>query len=213
MSSSLSLLPPAMQTDPQLKALAALMGQRFDRLKVEIYDRLFIYNIESIEDDALLLNFAIQFRAEGVEMAETKEQKKKLIKNALQVRRLKGTKEAILKVFEGIGTGLKIEEWTEFNGEPYTFRVDLLEKTREISVATRLKFIKLINKYKNLRSHMEELRLAYGVTLPLSIFSAGSMGEVEATGRMIKAVEINNEIKAKIATVTAAAVTAVAGME
>lgn len=183
--SNLRLFPPNFRTDPVIKALSYAMDRQFERLKVDIYDHLFIYDIDAITDENLLLHFALQLRVEGFSIADSIQEKKELIKNALEVRRHKGTKYSILKVFEAINIDIIITEWPQYDGEPYNFKIDLMERTRQISVENRLKLIGLIEKYKNVRSHMEDITLCYLVKHPVEIYYCGNFTELYADSQMI----------------------------
>jgi P2-related tail formation protein len=73
----------------------------------------------------------------------------------------------------------EIKEWFEYGGEPYKFKVDLGAQDREITPELRDKLIQLINTYKNERSWLEEIILAY-LTSGYLQFATTQLAETES---------------------------------
>lgn len=52
--------------------------------------------------------------------------KRNVIKDAVRVHRLKGTKTAVSEALASLGMDGEISEWFEYGGEPHTFKIDVL---------------------------------------------------------------------------------------
>lgn len=79
------------------------------------------------------------------------------IRDSIQVHRRLGTKYAVEKALGAVYPGTKVEEWFEYGGDPYKFRVVIgateagITADRQAAVLDRVRF------YKNLRSHLEAI--------------------------------------------------------
>ncbi len=173
------LLPPSIAQSENIKALAEASDSVFQKLFAEVINAIILPRINEITDETLLDLLAWQFHIEGYELASSIEEKRNLIKSAIELHRYKGTKYAIKKVLESLNLEGKIEEWFQYNGEPYKFKVDLGIQDREITTELRDKLLQLINEYKNERSWLEEIILAYLSTGTIN-FAFGQTAEIEA---------------------------------
>jgi len=95
-----------------------------------------------------------QFHIEGWELARTIEDKRRLIKSAIELHKYKGTKYALLKVLEALDLEAQVKEWFEYGGEPYKFKVYVSSIPSE---ELWEKLIHLINEYKNERSWLDAI--------------------------------------------------------
>jgi len=178
MAKTIELFPPNLREDKNIQAFAEVIDRVFSRLTDEVLQKLFIYIIDN-QSEEILNWLAWQFHVEGWELANSIEEKRNLIKNAIELHRYKGTKWAILQVLKALNLSGEIKEWFEYGGEPYKFKVDLGVQDREITTELRDKLINLINEYKNERSWLEEIILAYLATGFIQ-FTTGQTAETEA---------------------------------
>ena len=131
---------------------------RFQDLDTEC---LLIYLFDNVEESALV-HLAEQFHITGNEgwaNCTTVKEKRELIKNAINLHKYKGTKYSLKRVLEILGIEGEIIEWFEYGGNPYYFKANLtgFDFTSENGLLDRL--IDLINEYKNVRSHLDSIRL------------------------------------------------------
>lgn len=148
-------LIPAGIRDESTKAFNELI----DRLGTIDLTPLLVYIIDNVDASALP-HLAEQFHVmgdEGWKLAESDNERRQLIKNAIELHRYKGTKYALKKVLEILNLRGEILEWFDYGGEPYKFkvRVDLL--TRGIDEETFNLLKGMILEYKNARSWLERL--------------------------------------------------------
>lgn len=148
---------------------------------------LLIYIIDNVHASALP-HLAWQFHIEGWELAETEEEKRALIKKAIELHRYKGTKWAVENAIKVLGIDAEVREWFEYGGQPYRFRVELGLNNRQITASLRDRLIAYIEAYKNERSWLEDIVLAY--LSSARVFSAaGSMAECYGSSEMLQKIE------------------------
>ena len=146
------LTPPSIR---ELQHLADTFDASFEELKNHIINVLIYPRIDEIENEKLLDLLAWQFHIEGYEQARTIQEKRNLIKNAIELHRYKGTPYAIKKAFQALGLDASLQEWFDYNGNPYKFKV--LVKSIIQDEDTYRKLIELINEYKNVRSWLDAI--------------------------------------------------------
>lgn len=82
--------------------------------------------------------------------------KRNLIKNAVKVHRTLGTRAAVDTTLYAIfGENCEIEEWFEYEGEPYTFRVEVDVSERGLGAGEHAAAMRSILLTKNARSWLE----------------------------------------------------------
>jgi len=148
------LTPPSIR---ELQHLVDTFDTSFEELKKHIVKVLIYPRIDEIEDDRVLDLLAWQFHIEGYDQAQTTQEKRNLIKNAIELHRYKGTPYAIKKVFQALGMDVDLQEWFDYNGDPYRFKVLVKSIIQDEETYSRL--IELINEYKNVRSWLDAIGL------------------------------------------------------
>lgn len=110
----------------------------------------------------------------------TETQKRTVIRNALFIKRYKGTYAAVESALSSLGYNIKIVEWFADSprADPATFRIDIYITDVGIDEPMYTEIESLINDAKNLRSHLSNIRLV-AKSEGLMIFAGvPSMGEV-----------------------------------
>lgn len=150
-TSILSLLPNFMKQDEEIKILMQVIQEELDKKNVKERN-MFIYgNFENL-NESILDELAYQWKVEGYQQTLTKVVKSNLVKTAYTVRRNKGTKYAVEKTVQDIHGDFEVQEWNEYNGSPYHFKIvgatsPSSDKLTEI--------YKVISQTKNERSYLE----------------------------------------------------------
>lgn len=117
-------------------------------------DLLLIYPaIDTLGED-LIDCLAVQLHVDEYDDTAALSVKRQQVKESLLLHRLKGTKYAVQKAVSTVYQSAKVEEWPEYSGEPYHFRVTgitaPMNETKTIN-----KLARLINAYKNTRSWLD----------------------------------------------------------
>jgi len=103
-------LPPPLASDERMATLVQLVWQQYAETDLS---PLLVYLIDVVREP-LLVHLADQFHVMGIEgwnLAETPEQQRRLIKDAIALHRLKGTPAALHELVERLGFGrISIQE-------------------------------------------------------------------------------------------------------
>ena len=102
---------------------------------------------------------AWQFSIDNWQESLSKEIKINLIKNAYWAHSKKGTKKAVEDCLKMLGYPITLQEWFEYNGNPYTYKVIISGEAFQETWITEL--IELIEKYKNCRSILETATIEF----------------------------------------------------
>ncbi len=104
----------------------------------------------------------------------SEEIKRRVIKNAFKIQQYKGTTGSMKDALNALGSGLQVDEWWQYGGEPYHFRIRISTGS-EITDLESL--VKVALSAKNERSVMDNL-----VVDIKSIAQAPKIGAVLKTG-------------------------------
>lgn len=184
-----NILADSISGVPHLAAFDAVAAARMSEIEI---DSLLVYIIDTVAASALPI-LAKQFDVEGFRgygLATTDEQRREIIKKAIELKRYMGTvwaiKQAMLAVgytnavlIEGIDTGDPDTDWARFKIETEIGDTIGVEGTSQSDLA------KLVREYKPARSFLEGIsyRIAISDTLDTLIdnlyltYESPSMGE------------------------------------
>ena len=149
-------LPPALKNDPDMMALAQTISAQLQTTAAEVRKNVIYARIDEL-DEATLDVLAYDLHVDWYDYSYPVEVKRRTIRDSIQVHRRLGTKYAVEKALGAVYPGTKVEEWFEYGGDPYKFRVVIgateagITADRQATVLDRVRF------YKNLRSHLEAI--------------------------------------------------------
>ncbi|SEI83320.1 phage tail protein, P2 protein I family [Azotobacter beijerinckii] len=110
---------------------------------------------------ALLPWLAWAWSVDAWDDAWSEQQKRDTVRQALPVQRIKGTLGAVRKAVSALGPEVRVQEW--FNqspaGAPYTFRLLVDLDQDSLTQAEQAGLLKVVESAKNLRSHLDTVRL------------------------------------------------------
>ena len=139
-------------------------------------------------DEKYLPFLAYAFKVDFWDKSLSVDDKRALIKQSLALHRYKGTIWAIEQVFEALKIKAVAEEWFNYGGEPYHFKIDLSLEDKEITPARANELTKYVGIYKNVRSVLDELILSYMQSQKVG-FASGGVGEVFINSQMLEGYE------------------------
>lgn len=143
-------LPSSIDAEP-ITSLAQVADVELGKINTDL---LLIYPAIDSLNEQLIDYLAVQMHVDEYDDTETLDVKRQQVKQSFLLHRLKGTKYAVQKAVSTVYQSAKVEEWPEYSGEPYHFRVTgitaPMNGTKNIN-----KLVRLINAYKNTRSWLD----------------------------------------------------------
>lgn len=118
----LKLQTQYMQQDKTTQGLCAALTPQFQELAEEVRLALIYARISEL-DEPLLDELAWQFRVDWYDSEADISVKRNIIKKAIIVHKTIGTAYAVEQVLSTVFEYAVIQEWWEYGGEPYHFRV------------------------------------------------------------------------------------------
>ena len=170
----LASLPQALQGDDSIVALAQAISSVLSG-RIQEIDHLRIYPAIDQLDEPLLDILAHDFKVDWWDADYTLEEKRRTLKDSWRVHKLMGTKAAVETAISAIYPNTKVLEWFEYGGAPYHFRLDINITDDYLQSARQRRVLERLNYYKNLRSHLDDLKY----------FMEAAAGTSYANGRMV----------------------------
>lgn len=148
-------LPPSLKNDPDMLALARAIAEQLQDTAQQIKKNIIYARIDELDEQTLDI-LAYDLHVDWYDYSYPIDVKRRTIKDSVKVHRRLGTKYAVETALGAVFPGTRVEEWFEYGGDPYTFRVkigagDGVTAQQQAAVLERVRF------YKNLRSHLETI--------------------------------------------------------
>ncbi|EHE7989529.1 phage tail protein I [Salmonella enterica subsp. enterica serovar Derby] len=150
------LLPPPLASDERFSVLANIAAERFAQIDLTA---LLVYLVD-IVDASALPSLAGQLHVQGLEgwlFAANEQEKRELIKQAIELHKYKGTPWAVRRVLEILSLPGTISKWFEYGGKAYFFKVEIKLINQGMDENLFNNLVDLIHEYKNVRSKLEAL--------------------------------------------------------
>ncbi|MGD9567512.1 MAG: phage tail protein I [Sedimentibacter sp.] len=155
----LRTFPAVLKEDKNIVALATIVADLLSKRINEI-DKIRIYpQIENLPE-SLLDVLAHDFKVDWYGYDYNLNVKRAQIKDSFSVYRTLGTRGAIERALSDLYPGTEIEEWFEYDGDPFYFRV-LLDVTMQQEIISHDEIIRAINIFKSARSHLQDNTVIY----------------------------------------------------
>jgi len=160
----LSLQTTHMKQDPTTRAICKALTPQFRQLADEVKACMILVRVREL-DSVALDELAWQLHVDWYDANASLEIKRQVIKNALKVHRYRGTPYAIEQVIQDYFGDGYVEEWFEYGGDPYHFRV----VTSNPSVTGELtnQFAMAVEKVKNIRSRLEQVIISMSAEMQI----------------------------------------------
>lgn len=155
--SLLDILPDSLKQDPDIVAIAKALTPEFQSLSRETKLCLIYVMIDYFSSDIVDL-LAFETHVDFYDPSLPLEVKRLLVKNSIPRHRRKGTPAAVEELITTVFGDGHVEEWFEYGGEPYYFKV--VTNNREVTTEQALMFTRALNSVKNTRSWLEKVELS-----------------------------------------------------
>ena len=156
------LLGPNYRRDPEVKALSYAIQQGM-QLLLRYAPRGMVYaDLDNLQEPALDL-LAVETDVQSYDKAYDVSIKRELVKNAIRWHQIAGTRAAVEELARKIFGDCEVQEWYEYDGQPYRFRVVTSATASADDVS---EFNRLVSKVQNLRSHLESVSIVREISSP-----------------------------------------------
>lgn len=120
-----------------------------------IIPRVLIYPVIDTLPSELVDTLAVQLHCDFYDYTLSLEKRREIVKQSIAWHRIKGTRGAVEQAVRAVFGDIKIEEWYEYGGRPYTFRITVegegaFDENHGIDL-----LMKVIEATKNTRSWLE----------------------------------------------------------
>ncbi len=171
--------PPALKNDPEMLALAKTLAKEHRKTISEIKHTIIYARIDELPEQ-LLDVLAVDLYIDWYDYEYPLEVKRAIIKDSIKIHRRLGTKYAVKTALGNVFPGTKVEEWFEYGGDPYMFRVVIGATSTGVSLDKQNAVLDKVKFYKNTRSHLESI--SYKIKKNATVFT----GAISAIARMLE---------------------------
>ena len=167
--SLMDILPDSILADKKVAAAAQALDAELQAVTQAAVETMHIPRID-ILPEAVIDLLAWQWHVDFYEpLGMDIDTKRRLIKESIAWHRIKGTPAAIEKVVSAAFDTSKVQEWYEYGGQPYYFKVVTEDVTTDKAILDRMR--RAIESVKNTRSWLEKIEFL------LHLEDAEKMGE------------------------------------
>lgn len=154
--SLLDILPPNLAAEKNVRAAALAIDGELAKVTETIQLLALDYNVDDLPEE-WVNELAWQSRVDFYDTSLPLEIRRDLVKKSDSWKRRKGTPSAVEELVTSIFSFGKVEEWWEYGGAPYTFRVVTTNPAATTDMAEQ--FIAAVESVKNKRSRLESVRV------------------------------------------------------
>lgn len=150
-------LPPTLKDDPEINALGRAIAEQLQITARQIRQNIIYARIDELDERTLDI-LAYDLHVDWYDHSYPIEVKRQTIKDSVKIHRRLGTKYAVETALGAVFPGTRVEEWFEYDGDPYTFRAIINATENGVTAAQQAAVLERVIFYKNLRSHLEAVR-------------------------------------------------------
>lgn len=171
------------------EALGLALGKTLDYTdESQIYTRL------DTAPETVLDVLAVDWKIDWYDTELTVEQKRRIVKTALTVRRLMGTAAAVKLQVHAIYPEATVTEWFQYDGKPGCFRVSLPLPKEGITAAEYRRLKTGILTTKNERSHLDVIDIQHECEAVVITGGCCSMSQIiEVWPELVSELEVTGE--------------------
>lgn len=152
----LRTLPLPLQGDERLVALSQIVSNKMHEILATTEENIIYAHIDKLNEDILDI-LAYDLNVKWYDYEYPLAAKRSILKDAFNVHRYMGTKFAVETALGNVYPGSRVEEWFEYGGDPYMFKVIIGATTEGVSEDRQAAVLERARFYKNLRSHLEAI--------------------------------------------------------
>lgn len=159
-SNLLTVIPKNLIQGNKSQQVIEAISNSESKLYQKTNNSVLTWNLEN-QNEAVIWNLLWEHhlikRSEGLVLATTKKEMINLIESSVTLHIHKGTPYAVERALEAVGLIGKIEEWFDYDGEKYSFMIELIlnQKLSDLKLITEM-----VMEYKNERSYFGGFSIA-----------------------------------------------------
>lgn len=174
--------PPALKKDEKMVALGRLIADELHQTVEQTKKNIIYANINELSETWLDV-LAYDLHIDWYDYDYPIEAKRAIIRDSVRVHQKLGTKAAVEMALGGIHPKSEIEEWFDYGGKPYRFRI-VLDTTESRVAADYDEIIKTVDIYKRLTAHLDGLYYQGSITVVVMPKTEFWLYSVPMTGQL-----------------------------
>lgn len=163
--SVLDLLPPNLQSDPDMIAASKAVDAEFSLVVNEVKQCILLPNLDALSSDVVDL-LAWQMHVDFYDNTLPIEVRRELVRNSIRWHRRKGTPSAVEELISTVFDSGQVLEWFDYGGDPYMFQV--ITTNESVTMDRAEEFIRALDSVKNKRSWLEKVVIEIGEEMDLN---------------------------------------------
>lgn len=167
-------LPPIIGNDTVAMGVAQATSNQMATVANLIHLNMIYPRIDELSEELLDI-LAYDLHVDWYDYSHDIDTKRRVIKNSVKIHMKLGTKYAVETATSDIYAGSTVEEWFEYGGEPYFFRLNLDISEKGITTAQQFSLVERIYFYKNARSHLDYIALQWEDTTEIQLGGYSSL--------------------------------------
>lgn len=152
----LASLPAVLANDDNMAALASAVAKVLAARVGEI-ERVSIYSQIDRLPNELLDILANDFKVDWWDYSYSLQEKRNTLRQSWYVHKHMGTPAAVTAALSAIYPDSKVEEWWDYGGKPYHFRLLISQDASTLDAVKYATVLSLVAYYKNLRSVLDSV--------------------------------------------------------
>lgn len=186
------MLPPSLREDKSMLAIAnAIQDELLETIDMArltiVYAR-----IDELPEEILDI-LAYDLHVDWYDYSYPIDAKREIIKSSTRAHKRLGTKYAVETALGALHPNSYIEEWFQYDGEPFSFRV-ILDTTNSRVTADPLEIKKAINMYKRMTAHMDDIVYQCTIDIGIGIEKEKNKYRSKLAGRTTAGTHPNREV-------------------
>lgn len=150
-------LPLALKQDKTMQVLSQVIAEELQENARLIRNNIIYARIDELPEKLLDI-LAYDFHVDWYSYDYPVQVKKELIKTSIKVHRKMGTVYAVETAMRAIYPESRIEEWFDYGGEPFHFKIILNAGDNNVRIDI-YDIIKKVNLYKRLSAHLDSIHI------------------------------------------------------
>lgn len=163
----LTTLPLVLQNSSKMRTIATSIAMLLESRTEEI-NKIKLYAAIDSLPEPLLDILAYDFKVDWYDSNYNLESKRAILKSNFDVHRRLGTKGAFLEALRNVYPDSDVEEWFEYGGKPFYFRI-ILDVSKQNEAINHTDIVRKVEPFKRLTARLETAVISYKISAKIKI--------------------------------------------